>query len=261
MKYGIRFDGFSEFKKGVKPDLTNVKTRRLCLLDWIARHKFSTRIVLQKLLRFKTPNAFSRYLNEQVRLGYIKKHASGQVVGRQVIMLRAKGIEYLQQYIDEPIYYSTDFSKLSFQQINHDVLIQIMVLKLAYAGKITDYESEVEFRNNYNARIQDPDSEEKRVATKFPDGIVTLKSGNRAAIEVETTPKKHQRYLNIFRSHGRMLSAGKYDIVMYFSPNHTIANLLSKQIKYRDDKSCFKVEIVKAIYETVYGIKDAQVIL
>jgi hypothetical protein len=149
MDYGLRFDSFKQFAKGGKANPTDVITRRLCLLDWILRHKFSTKLPLQTLLRFQTANGLARYLADQVRMGYIKKISNGMVVGRQLIMLTPLGVEYLQQYRDQDeLHYSTDASKLPYTQLNHEVLIQVAVIERCYKqnSDVVDYMSELEFR-------------------------------------------------------------------------------------------------------------------
>jgi hypothetical protein len=254
MANGIRFNHFDEDVHTTK----NAELKRLCMLDWIVRHKFTTRPILFKLLRFEDTKsgrrAFQDWLQKQQKLGYIKLYGNGVVVGRQIIRATAQGLGYLQTCRSDLLeYYNESYQSLTFTQLNHDVLIQRMILNLAYQGDadFVDYVSEVEFRHSERLAGRAPKNR------KYPDGIYLTKSGERVAVEVEINVKA--KYKNVFLQHQNMLDEKAYSRIRYFVPAINVKNRVEEVIKHMRLKKNVSVQVVPKLYAEVYGITSSNI--
>lgn len=193
-----------------KENIKRKKEKILAILNFLKEETYSDKDTLMKVLGL-SKNSFSgfyRLVQHIVEIGFIQKYnfnAPGGVITLWGITM--DGIAMVLQPDDIVLPSVFEPTRLTGWSMQHHLLNQKIRLALEAAGT-TDWMN----------------CDRKKFLVQFdvkhrPDGLATLPSGQRIAIETERNLKTKARYQEIMKSHLMARKAGKWFFVYYVTPD------------------------------------------
>lgn len=239
----------------VKTDnLTNHKIgelRKLTILDWIFRFRYSSLPVLKSLFPNVKGERIQELLNRMEKRKEIRKFALVTGFTRCGYCITESGFLFLQQN-----YYNRSFShffsetgSLTASNFVHDLAIQTMISMFK-----EQEQKRIGFANEWEIRRYFENSK-----SKLPDAIVEKTVGDsflRVAIEVELSPKTSSRLRDSLLSAKNLITNDEVNAVLYLCPTNGLKRTVQRKInELQLPEPIFSVNTPETLKKLILGGK------
>lgn len=207
-------------------NLEKGRLRKLTILDWIFRFRYSSLPVLVSLFPKDRQERIQELLTRMEKRNEIRKFALVTGFTKIGYCLTESGFLYLQQSQPTRLFtrFFTETATLSASNFIHDLAIQTMISKF-----MSEDPSQIGFANEWEIRRYFENQK-----GKLPDSI-SEKTVNgelwRLVIEVELSPKSAPRLSKSLESGLEIIKQKEADAILYICPTAALGNSINKKIK------------------------------
>lgn len=230
-------------------NLEKGRLRKLTILDWIFRFRYSSLPVLVSLFPKDNPARIKELLTRMENRNEIRKFALVTGFTKVGYCLTESGFLYLQQSQPTRLFtrFFTETATLSSSNFVHDLAIQTMIAKF-----LDEDPNQIGFANEWEVRRY---FEGKK--GKLPDSI-SEKTVNgdlwRVAIEVELSYKSSPRLAKALESGLEIVKQKEADAILYICPTPALANTIERKIKeMKLPSEFFQIAIPETLTKMILG--------